>query len=130
MKKNNPRSLIVIAFLFFIFGCRESYTPKPRGYFKIVFPERGYQQFDNSSCPFTFDFPKYGVVNRDTVFLEVDCGLSRRGYNKLYCVPDFRRPLHKRCRQEIRAFPEQSARNQDSLLRKKQGVFVHSLNFS
>src|SRR4030095_5251641 len=53
-----------------IIGCNSSYTPKPRGYFKITFPERGYQHFDNGQCPFTFDYPTYGVVNRDTVFLD------------------------------------------------------------
>lgn len=53
-----------------VLGCGNAYTPKPRGYFKITLPERGYQHFDNGICPFTFEFPIYGVVNRDTVFLD------------------------------------------------------------
>ena len=56
--------------LLFIGGCSSSYTPKPRGYFKIIFPERSYQHFENKECPFEFDYPKYGVMNRDTVFLD------------------------------------------------------------
>lgn len=51
-------------------GCDTSYTPKPRGYFKIVLPERGFSHFDNSTCPFVFNYPSYGVINRDTVFLD------------------------------------------------------------
>jgi len=76
MKKKFCPSLILKAVLFSITalllasGCNSSYTPKPRGYFKIIFPERGYQHFDNGVCPFTFDFPKYGIINRDTVFLD------------------------------------------------------------
>src|SRR6185436_15621292 len=63
--------VLVLVFVMWIFSsCNSSYTPKPKGYFKIVFPERGYQHFDNGDCPFTFDYPKYGMLNRDTVFLD------------------------------------------------------------
>src|SRR5262245_20314701 len=51
-------------------GCHSDYTPKPRGYFKIQLPERGFQHFDNNACPFTFDYPRYGVINHDTAFLD------------------------------------------------------------
>lgn len=54
----------------FVMGCGNSYTPKPRGYFKIVMPQRGYQHFESATCPFTFEYPTYGVINRDTVFLD------------------------------------------------------------
>lgn len=39
-----------------------SYTPKPRGYFRIDFPEKKYQKFD-STFPYTFEYPKYATVN-------------------------------------------------------------------
>ncbi|MBA3648881.1 MAG: gliding motility lipoprotein GldD [Chitinophagales bacterium] len=51
-------------------GCRSDYSPKPRGYFKIALPQRGYQHFNNSECPFSFDYPKYGKINRDTIFFD------------------------------------------------------------
>ncbi len=72
MKLNSLLTLPAIFVFIFLFvaACNSSYTPKPRGYFKIVFPEKSYQHFDNGSCPFTFDFPKYGLINRDTVFLD------------------------------------------------------------
>lgn len=41
------------------------YSPKPRGYFRIVFPEKAYQQY-NSQYPFTFVYPKYAVIEKDT----------------------------------------------------------------
>lgn len=60
----------ILTFLLVVQSCENSYTPKPRGYFKIVLPERNYKHFDNGICPFTFDYPSYGVINRDTVFLD------------------------------------------------------------
>ncbi|MFI5134633.1 MAG: gliding motility lipoprotein GldD [Chitinophagales bacterium] len=63
-------SFITIIIVTMTVGCQQSYTPKPRGYFKIVLPERKYQHFDNGTCPFSFDYPTYGVINRDTVFLD------------------------------------------------------------
>lgn len=41
-----------------------SYTPKPRGYFKIGFPAKAYQTYDKD-CPFSFDYPKYAVLVPD-----------------------------------------------------------------
>ena len=41
------------------------YSPKPRGYFRIIFPEKAYQQY-NSQYPFTFVYPKYAVIEKDT----------------------------------------------------------------
>src|SRR5689334_312762 len=64
------RSSYAIIFLLVASSCHSDYTPKPRGYFKIALPERGYKHFDNGMCPFTFDYPKYGVINHDTVFLD------------------------------------------------------------
>ena len=62
--------VILVAVLMGSSACRNDYTPKPRGYFKIILPERGYKTFENESCPFTFEYPSYGVINRDTVFLD------------------------------------------------------------
>ncbi len=51
---------ILIITLFGI-SCRRDYTPRPRGFFRIDFPEKKYQKF-NSQCPFTFEFPVYGKI--------------------------------------------------------------------
>lgn len=45
-------------------GCHSNETPKPRGYFRIDFPEKQYQVYD-SICPFTFEYPVYGKIEKD-----------------------------------------------------------------
>jgi gliding motility-associated lipoprotein GldD len=46
-------------------SCSDSYTPKPRGYFRIDMPERKYQVFD-SSFPYTFEYPVYAGISPDS----------------------------------------------------------------
>jgi gliding motility-associated lipoprotein GldD len=50
-----------------LLGCggREIKVPKPRGYFRIDLPKKVYKQF-NQDCPFTFEYPDYARVERDT----------------------------------------------------------------
>jgi gliding motility-associated lipoprotein GldD len=72
MLKRYSISVGVIVFLaasMFI-SCERTYAPKPRGYFKISLPERGYREFNNQACPFTFEYPTYGIINRDSIFLD------------------------------------------------------------
>jgi gliding motility-associated lipoprotein GldD len=40
-------------------------TPKPKGYFRIHFPERKYQLF-NDGCAYSFSYPSYAVLTNDT----------------------------------------------------------------
>ena len=58
--------VVLIAILFFA-GCGgdHDYSPKPRGYFRIEFPKKEYKQYD-SSYPFTFDYPTYATIEKDT----------------------------------------------------------------
>lgn len=50
--------------VFLTFSCGKTYVPKPRGYNRIDFPEKTYQPFD-STCPFTFQYPTYGIIQPD-----------------------------------------------------------------
>lgn len=74
LKSADRRSILLLSFFLFPFlagiSCNNNYTPKPRGYYKITLPPRGYSHFENGDCPFTFDYPSYGVINRDSVFLD------------------------------------------------------------
>lgn len=47
-------------------SCRDegAEIPKPRGYYRIDFPEKKYQQL-NLDCPFTFEYPIYAVIQKD-----------------------------------------------------------------
>ena len=52
-----------------IVGCFNSYTPVPRekAYFRVDLPEHDYVGYD-SDCPFTFEYPKYAMLNRDSIY--------------------------------------------------------------
>lgn len=52
-------------------SCNSNYTlDKKRGYFKIGFPERKYRQFDQPGYPYTFEYPEYATIIKDSTFFE------------------------------------------------------------
>lgn len=53
-----------------LFSCQTGYTPKPRGYFHIIFPEKKYQVFDEPGYPYTFEYPVYAKIVKDTTFFD------------------------------------------------------------
>ena len=62
---------ICLSFLFIFFiACNSDYTIKPRGYFKIDFPEKVYQDFDSPSYPYSFQYPVYGNIIKDSLFFD------------------------------------------------------------
>ena len=65
-----------------LLSCQENYTPKPRGFFKLSFPEKEFQQYAQS-CPFTFEFPAYSKIQN----LEKICFFNLK-------FPDFKATLH------------------------------------
>ncbi|HVW96492.1 MAG TPA: gliding motility lipoprotein GldD [Mucilaginibacter sp.] len=56
--------LLLTAFVFAACGGNHDYSPKPRGYYRIVFPEKSYRPYV-SDCPFTFEYPKYAKMEPD-----------------------------------------------------------------
>jgi gliding motility-associated lipoprotein GldD len=60
----------ILCSTFLLSACSDDYTPKPRGYFMMDFPERGYQQFSNPDCPCTFEYPLYARVIQEKNFFE------------------------------------------------------------
>ena len=49
----------------FMIACQNNeYSPKPKGYFRIIYPEKKYQQF-NGSAPFSFEYPVYAKMEAD-----------------------------------------------------------------
>ena len=77
--KNIPKNLsndgftgsTILVFLIGIFllssltGCDDDYIPKQRAYFRITLPEKKYERFTSSTCPFSFDKPVYANVVPD-----------------------------------------------------------------
>jgi gliding motility-associated lipoprotein GldD len=53
---------------YFFTACNSPYTPKPKGYFKINFPEKKYQTFDVAGYPYTFEYPVYAQILKDSTF--------------------------------------------------------------
>ncbi len=62
---------LFFAALYMLSACEETvYTPKPRGFPRVIYPVKSYQPFDENYCHFTFQYPTYAVVQRDTVFFD------------------------------------------------------------
>ena len=51
-------------------ACNSDYTIKPRGFFKINFPQKSYQSFAQPGFPYSFEYPTYAQVVQDTTFFE------------------------------------------------------------
>jgi gliding motility-associated lipoprotein GldD len=58
----------IYGLVFIMTACNSVYSPKPRGYFRIDFPAHAYQSFNRPEFPYSFDYPVYGNILRDTAF--------------------------------------------------------------
>lgn len=73
MKKYNlVLSLLLLTLLSIISCTRIDYTPKPRGFFRIKFPEKNYS-IVNNNCPYRFEIPDYSSLNQDYSQGSTDC---------------------------------------------------------
>lgn len=57
-------AVIGILFVCFLCSCNKEYTPKPRGYFRIAFPEKSYDEL-RLDLPYTFDIANYSEAVPD-----------------------------------------------------------------
>lgn len=75
--KNQTLKLCILfsAVAIFILSCNSDYSVgKKKGYFHIEFPEKKYQSFDQPGYPYTFEYPVYAKVIKDTTFFEDKAG--------------------------------------------------------
>ncbi|MFC0774563.1 gliding motility lipoprotein GldD [Terrimonas alba] len=63
-------SLFFLSLIAFLFSCNSPYTYKKTGYFHIDFPEKKYQPFNEPGYPYTFEYPVYSTVSKDTSFFD------------------------------------------------------------
>ena len=85
---------IILPLIFFlvlvISSCTDEdnqiYSPKPRGYIRINFPEKHYKVYD-SICPFKFEIPTYSNITPNTNKGAEPCWLNLN-------FPQFRAILH------------------------------------
>ena len=52
----------------FLPACNSTYTYKKKGFFNIEFPEKKYQSFDKPGYPYTFEYPVYANIIKDSTF--------------------------------------------------------------
>lgn len=78
---------ILLGLVVILASCgNNNYSPKPRGYFRIKFPQKSYQKYQ-SSCPFTFDYPSYSNIVPDSSKDARPCWLNME-------FPQFNGTLH------------------------------------
>ena len=69
--KNKILKLFVclLPVIFYLFSCNSNYTVgKKKGYLKINFPEKKYQIFNQPGYPYTFEYPVYANIIKDSTF--------------------------------------------------------------
>lgn len=66
------RSIILLAILFpaivGLLACNSNYSPRKKGYFKIALPEKKYKVYDQPGYPYTFEYPEYANIVKDSSF--------------------------------------------------------------
>lgn len=65
-----PLTFYLLLFTSVFISCNSDPVPKPKGYFKIDFPEKKYVLFDKPGYPYTFEYPVYGTVLKDSTFFD------------------------------------------------------------
>jgi gliding motility-associated lipoprotein GldD len=51
-------------------SCNSTYTSKKRGYFDIDFPERKYVKFQEAGVPYSFEYPVYATIVKDSTYFD------------------------------------------------------------
>ncbi|MCC7029531.1 MAG: hypothetical protein IT257_04435 [Chitinophagaceae bacterium] len=63
--------LLLLNLTILFYACNdEGFIPKKRGYYRIDFPERKYVTFNEPGYPYTFEYPVYADIVKDTVFFD------------------------------------------------------------
>lgn len=65
-------SFLLSLFIFLISSCNSAYTPRPKGYFSISFPSHEYQLFNQTGYPYSFEYPVYSNITKDSTFFDED----------------------------------------------------------
>ena len=72
MRIKASKLLSLILPILLLYPCNSPYTSKKRGYYKIDFPERSYVKFDEKGFPYSFEYPSYARVVRDSTYFDQD----------------------------------------------------------
>src|SRR5258705_13278353 len=81
----------LVACVLSLVSCNSNYTAgKKKGYFKIEFPEKKYQVFDQPGYPYSFEYPVYSNIIKDSTFFDDKAG----DYWINIDIPRFRGRIH------------------------------------
>ncbi|MEO8582991.1 MAG: hypothetical protein ABI415_04290 [Flavitalea sp.] len=71
-RRKNYHAFLFLFITLFIFSCscNSDYTIRQKGYFKIDLPQHRYQVFNDPVYPYSFEYPVYSKVVRDTSFFD------------------------------------------------------------
>lgn len=69
-KQSFKNCILLFALYFFTTSCNSTYVSKPTGYFKIDFPEKQYTLFNQPGFPYSFEYPTYATIVRDSSFFD------------------------------------------------------------
>jgi len=64
---NKTIGSVLVVFTILFSACKQDYVPKPKGYFRIEFPDKDYQTMQ-LDYPYTFEFPVYTNLVPDTSY--------------------------------------------------------------
>lgn len=72
-----PASLFLLCLLpaaccLLMASCNSPYGSRKRGYYKIDFPQREYVQFEEKGFPYTFEYPAYARIVKDSTYFDRD----------------------------------------------------------
>ena len=62
MKKN----IFILCIIVGLIACNSEFIPKPRGYSMVDLPEKKYQLFNNKNYPYSFEYPVYANIIKDS----------------------------------------------------------------
>lgn len=75
MMKRQIATIVTMGAFCILAACNSDYSVgKKKGYFRIDFPEKKYQTFNWEGYPYTFEYPVYATVIRDSVFFDDKAG--------------------------------------------------------
>ena len=84
--------LLILIGLIFV-KCQEepAFTPKPRAFPRVIYPEKSYQVFNGGDCAFTFEYPTYAQIEQSKTYFEEEPG--HPCWFNLY-IPQFDSRIH------------------------------------
>lgn len=66
----NIKAIVFLSvILFMATGCTPDYSPKPKAYPRVDYPQKKYAKYNPANCPYSFDIPVYAKAEKDTLYL-------------------------------------------------------------